>query len=94
MKRTVTITHEGKTLFKGKPLNMPFKEKAIKEKSIELFDDEDPCIIHQSHIAREFSETVTKRFREKDTDTLALNEEPDLQALLDVPKASEIYLKG
>lgn len=94
MKKTITITHEGKTLFKGKPLNLPFREDAIKEKSIELFDDEDPCIIHQSHIAREFSDTVVKRFRERDTDTLALNDEPDLQSLLNVPEASVLYLKG
>lgn len=94
MKKTVTITHEGKTLFKGKPLNMPFREDAIKDKSMELFDDEDPCIIHQSHIAREFSDTVVKRFKDKGTDTLALKDEPDLRSFLDAPEGSVLYLKG
>ena len=94
MRKTITIIQNGETVFKGKPLNMPFKEEAIKQKSIELFDDEDPCIIHQSHIAREFSDTVVKRFRKKNTDTLALKEEPDLLNFLDVPEDSTLYLKG
>ncbi|MFW6298950.1 MAG: hypothetical protein ACOC14_04635 [Bacillota bacterium] len=94
MKKTIIISDGGETLFKGKPLNMPFKEDAIKQKSIELFDDEDPCIIHQSHIAREFSETVVSRFKKRDTATLNLQDEEDLQSLLDVPVTATLTLKG
>ncbi len=94
MKKTITITASGEKVFKGKPLNMPFKTDAIKQKSLELFDDEDPCIIHQSHIAREFSDIVIKRFKDKDTDTLNLQEETDLQSFLDVPGDSILNLKG
>ncbi|MFW5894653.1 MAG: hypothetical protein ACOCU0_01850 [Bacillota bacterium] len=94
MKKTITITDGGETLFKGRPLNMPFKEDAIKQKSIELFDDEDPCIIHQSHIAREFSDTVVSRFKKRDNATLNLEDEEDLQSLLDVPVTATLTLKG
>ncbi|MFP4077766.1 MAG: hypothetical protein ACOCU5_01855 [Bacillota bacterium] len=94
MKKTITITDGGETLFKGKPLNMPFKEEAIRQKSIELFDDEDPCIIHQSHIAREFSDTVLSRFKKRGATSLNLEDEEDLQSFLDVPITAILTMKG
>jgi hypothetical protein len=54
MKQILTIIKEGKKIYDGKILNIPIKEESIINKSIELFDDEDPCIIHQSYVVKEY----------------------------------------
>lgn len=45
-------------LFEGKALNLPIKEEAIKKKSLEVFRDPDPCIIHQSYVIQAMVETL------------------------------------
>jgi len=54
MKELLTIIKNDKKIYDGKILNIPIKEEAIIQKSIELFDDEDPCIIHQSYVVKEY----------------------------------------
>jgi len=58
MKSKIIIKRNGETLYTGKILNMPVKHEAIVQKSIELFDDEDPCIIHQSFAVKQYAETL------------------------------------
>ncbi|ERJ12894.1 hypothetical protein [Haloplasma contractile] len=53
MKKKVHIKlNDGTIVFKGKSLNLPIKKDYIIKKSIEVFDDEDPCIIHQSYVIK------------------------------------------
>lgn len=53
MKYLITITSaSNKVLFTGKPIALPIKEEAIVRKSIELFGDSQPCIIHQSYASQ------------------------------------------
>jgi len=54
MKQLLKIMKNDKKIYDGKILNIPIKEEAIIKKSIELFDDEDPCIIHQSYVVKEY----------------------------------------
>ncbi|HOI85237.1 MAG TPA: hypothetical protein PLP48_04080 [Acholeplasmataceae bacterium] len=50
MKQKMVIFHqEGHVIYEGKALNIPIKMDAIRQQSIELFHDADPCIIHQSY---------------------------------------------
>lgn len=58
MKQKVEILRNGESIFKKKIQNLPIKEEYIKEKSIELFDDEDPCIIHQSYVVKEYVDEI------------------------------------
>jgi hypothetical protein len=44
----------GKEIYKGKIENMPIKEDYILNESINLFMDDDPCIIHRSLIIKKF----------------------------------------
>ena len=48
----VKITKKGKIIYEGNILDIPIKEEAIIKKSIEVFGDEDPCIIHQSFVIK------------------------------------------
>lgn len=54
MKRKIIVLRNNEEIYKGKALNLPIKEEFIIKKSIELFDDEEPCIIHQSYIIKEY----------------------------------------
>ncbi|HAX03165.1 MAG: hypothetical protein A2Y45_07010 [Tenericutes bacterium GWC2_34_14] len=50
MKANLVIYDENhQVIFEGKALDLPIKMDAIKAKSMELFSDPDPCIIHQSY---------------------------------------------
>ncbi len=51
-----------KILFKGKPISLPITTKAIEEKSIELFSDPEPCIIHQSYAAQKIVDHFISMF--------------------------------
>jgi|AntRauTorckE6833_2_1112554.scaffolds.fasta_scaffold02391_9 hypothetical protein len=93
MKQKVILTHDNEVLFEGNPLNLPFKEASIKEKSIELFDDEDPCMIHQSHIAREFVQTLMATFKEHEVNELNLSDFKDTLDFINVPNDTLIKLK-
>lgn len=63
MKQKVFIFRNGEEIFKGKALNLPIKEEYLIKKSIELFDDEDPCIIHQSYVVKEFVNEFLELFK-------------------------------
>jgi hypothetical protein len=53
MKEKVIIKRDSTVLFRGGILDIPIKESAIVAKSIEVFGDDDPCIIHQSYVIKE-----------------------------------------
>lgn len=66
MKEKVFLkTLDGKVIFQGKPINMPFKLEKIKEKCIELFNDDDPCIIHQSYAVSHFVDHFISFYQSK-----------------------------
>lgn len=66
MKTKIFIERDGKTLFKGKILTMPVRESAIVEKSIELFDDNEPCIIHQSFVIKHYADEMLSLFEQNE----------------------------
>ncbi len=96
MNKKIIIQSDAQVLFKGKMLNMPVKKDAIKEKSIELFDDEDPCIIHQSYVMKQFAETLETLFKDANQPVIYYNEHRDTLDFLDIDtsKPVEIRLKG
>jgi len=46
------IDRNGRTKLQCKLSSLPLKEEKIIEKSIELFNDPEPCIIHKSYVIR------------------------------------------
>ena len=55
-------------------LKLDFKRKVIVNKSIEMFNDEDPCIIHYTYstkkVAFELLENIKKNYKEKELEFL------------------------
>lgn len=54
----IEVFKNGTSIFKGKLLTLPFKEDEIVQKSIELFGDDEPCVIHQSYVIRGFASEI------------------------------------
>jgi hypothetical protein len=64
MKLKIIITNSNKdVIFKGNPLNLPIRYLDIKKKSVELFDDEEPCIIHQSYAIQKLIDGFLNEFK-------------------------------
>jgi len=59
----VKITKKGKIIYEGNILDIPIKEEAIIKKSIEVFGDEDPCIIHQSFVIKEYTSELLEHLK-------------------------------
>lgn len=60
----VKITKNGKVIYEGNILDIPIKEDAIIKKSVEVFGDDDPCIIHQSFVIKEYTNELLNLLRE------------------------------
>ena len=69
-KRKLKITRNDEILFEKKFIDLPIKEEFIIKKSIELFDDEDPCIIHQSYVVKEYADSVLELFKKNDSNII------------------------
>ncbi|KFZ26103.1 MAG: hypothetical protein KQ78_01668 [Candidatus Izimaplasma bacterium HR2] len=66
MKERVIVKRGDYLLYDGNILNIPLKDKYITELSIEIFDDDDPCIIHQSYVIKELVSKLLELFKEQD----------------------------
>ncbi|MFA7055272.1 MAG: hypothetical protein WC134_01965 [Acholeplasmataceae bacterium] len=60
IKKIIIKDELGKVLFKGPLLNLTFKKDAIKRTCIELFNDDDPCIIHESYAIQKLSDDIER----------------------------------
>ena len=64
MKIKLIITNENKdVVFRGNAYDLPVQYEEIKKKSIELFDDDEPCIIHQSYAIQKLMDGFLKQFQ-------------------------------
>lgn len=67
LKIKIKVLRGTEEVFFGRPLELKIKEDSIINKSIELFDDADPCIIHQSYVVKEYTDYLIELFGEKET---------------------------
>ncbi|EPR09417.1 hypothetical protein [Ruminiclostridium papyrosolvens] len=63
-RRIVFIDKKGSTKHECKLNSLPFKDEIIIEKSIELFNDREPCIIHRSYIMKKLMLEINEYFNE------------------------------
>lgn len=67
MKEKVIVRRDSDILFNGRILDIPIKENAVIQKSIEVFNDDDPCIIHQSYVIKELVSDILEIFKKADS---------------------------
>ena len=49
--RDIEVRLDGKVLFSGSLADLPLKEEWIIKKSVEFFNDPEPCFLHRSAVA-------------------------------------------
>ena len=87
MKERVVVKRGDYILYDGNILNLPLKDKYITELSIKIFDDDDPCIIHQSYVIKELVSKLLNVFESHDNkvlDAVDFMEEFDVVDFTDV----------
>lgn len=70
MKKQVIVKRKDQVLYIGNILDLPVKQEYIIKRSIELFDDDDPCIIHTSFVIKERCDQLLDVFKHSDTNKL------------------------
>ena len=91
------IDNDNCILYEGNLYRLPVAESIIIEKSIEYFNDSEPCFLHKSAVAKKIYYEIEDFFQEKDNigvREIKLDEFPlILQRLLEkVGNAERIYL--
>ena len=93
MKEKIIIKRLDEVLFQGRILNIPMKEEKIVEKSIEIFGDEDPCVIHQSFVVKELVTDLLDLFEDSDTFLLNAKDYIDQLNFLNIEDLSSVTLE-
>lgn len=75
IKRIIIKNDAMNTLFKGPLLNLTYHKESIKKMCIELFDDENPCIIHESFVIQKFAEQMEQSLLAMNQNPLIINED-------------------
>lgn len=74
MKERVIVKRGDYTLFDGNILELPLKDEYITKLSIEIFDDDDPCIIHQSYVIKEIVNSILDLFKKESKSVLSASD--------------------
>lgn len=92
MIKKIVIRKDGKDIYKGSVMNIPVKQTAIIKESIDLFDDDDPCIIHTSFIVKKFAEILDSLFKEANTTELSCQDYAEKLAFLDIDDLDSVKI--
>lgn len=91
----VVMKKKDKIIFQGNILDIPIKNAFIIQKSIDVFDDDDPCIIHKSFVVKQFVDDLLKKTNLEIKKEANLADYKDQLNYLDVDLDDTIiYLKG
>ncbi len=71
---------------------MPIKEEAIVNKSDELFNDPDPCIIHQSYARQKIVDAIMELFPKTSTKNIPLENHLDRLNALDIENLKDCFI--
>ena len=91
MKQFITIIKNEKILYEGRISDIPIKEKFIISKSVELFDDDDPCIIHQSYVIKEYVDQLLSVFKCMKKSEIAVKNHLEELSFLDFMELEMVY---
>ena len=96
MKSRVVVKKGDYTLYDGNVLDLPLKDKYITELSIKIFDDDDPCIIHQSYVIKEIVSNILNLFESQGKKLLNASDFMDEFDVVDFSEISSLTfeLKG
>lgn len=93
MKQKIKIIRNDETIFKGKAANVKIKEDFVINKSIEIFDDEEPCIIHQSYVIKEYANILLELFSSNKTKRILVKDYLEELAFLNYENLDELIIE-
>jgi len=65
MKYKIMIKNENQIIFDGRPLDLPIKKDILISESVEMFNDEDPCIIHQTYVIETLVDQLISKLKKQ-----------------------------
>lgn len=92
MKQKITITQNGERIYSGRIINIKITEAAVIQKSIDLFDDDEPCIIHQSYVYKEYANYIVELFKKTGLKTLDVKNYLEELSFLDYKDLSSLQI--
>ena len=93
MKEKIIIQKESEVLYQGNILDVPMKEKYLIEKSIDIFGDEDPCVVHLSFVVKEFVTDLLDLFEDNDTTSIKVTDYLEELDFLNFDDLSSLTIK-
>jgi hypothetical protein len=66
------VDQAGHVIFSGNILDLPIQHNYIIKRSIELFNDADPCIIHKSYVIRKIVDEIKEIVNVKNQSGISL----------------------
>ncbi len=84
MKYKIMIKKDNDILFDGHPLDLPIKQEMLIKKSVEMFDDQTPCIIHQTYVIESFIDAFISKFKKQLNQDIQLTEEVEEIQFIDI----------
>lgn len=75
MKYKIIFKKENQHIFDGKVIDLPIKKDILKRKSIEMFGDEDPCIIHQTFVIETLIDQLISKFKKSINEDIVLSKD-------------------
>lgn len=92
-KKTIIVSRNNSVLFDGRLIELPVKDSFITQRSIELFDDDDPCIIHKSYVLKDYSDKIITLFKDNNTNILKGAEFLDEFSVIDFTDIEELLFE-
>ncbi len=93
MKLKIVLSNQkNEIVFQGNPQNLPIRYEDIKKKSVELFDDEEPCIIHQSYAIQKLIDGFLKELKGVDIQHVKFTELKIDYHFIDFENIEDLYL--
>ena len=84
--------YKNNVIYKGKVLNLPIKKESIKAKCIELFNDDDPCIIHESYAISKFADEFINAFNFTSQENVSLKGFAYALDFIDIPNLGDLFI--
>lgn len=85
-------TKDEQSVFIGKVIDLPIKKESIKQMSITLFNDPEPCVIHESYSVSKLTEGLSEQQKKLKTRVKLTSLELDL-SYLELVNLDDLYIE-
>jgi hypothetical protein len=92
MKYKIIIKKDDHIIFDGKLINLPIKKEVLKQKSFEMFADNEPCIIHQTFVIETFCDALISRFKDNLNQEIKLSKDIEEIKFIDIENIDQTTL--